>query len=314
MRINLCQLLLSTLGLLFLYIQAHADAVPDTNSVTIASWNVRNYLLKDRYLEGTYRPDYPKPETRKKSLRRQLLEVSPDILLLQEIGNESFLLELKRDLRADGLHYPYDSLLKIQDEPRALAMLSRIPPQSMLLKNNLDFAYFGKRRRVKRGLMQLRFEHRGVTWSLLHLHLKSRYQTHPKDPNAAIRREREARAIRNYLREKYPPKKSRHPYLILGDFNATADQAPLRRFLNVSDTTLAYEIPLSDPYGTHWTYFHKKSRTYSQVDYALMNPAMKKHKHIRISDARIIPSPEGMPRPSDHRMILVELSFSDQKE
>ena len=47
---------------------------------------------------------------------------------------------------------------------------------------------------------------------------------------AAIRREKEARVIRDYIRSKHPPYKD-PMYLVLGDFNDHKNSAPLRRFL-----------------------------------------------------------------------------------
>ena len=54
--------------------------------VRFASFNVQNYLSCDRIVNGEWRPNYPKPEIEKKSLRSVIRSVNPDILALQEMG------------------------------------------------------------------------------------------------------------------------------------------------------------------------------------------------------------------------------------
>ena len=79
--------------------------------IRVATLNLDNYLLANRRVEGRYRPDYPKPEDNKKALREIILATDADILAVQEIGVEVFLLELQRDLRLEGLDYPHTALM-----------------------------------------------------------------------------------------------------------------------------------------------------------------------------------------------------------
>ena len=77
------------------------------SALTIASYNLENYLVTDRMIDGRYRKEYPKPEVEKRALRANIIAVNPDILAVQEIGDLPYLEELQRDLARDGLSYPY---------------------------------------------------------------------------------------------------------------------------------------------------------------------------------------------------------------
>lgn len=280
--------------------------------LTVACWNVHNYGIKDRHLEGIYRPEYPKPEAEKTAVRDALHSLSADVLVLQEIGGEAFLEELRRDLAAEGLDYPHWAVLTRPGEVHALAVLSREPLSGMRLMDHLDFKYQSGRQRVKRGLMELHFETAGVSWVLFNLHLKSRRTVHEDDLQSRQWREREARVIRDYIRENYPSNAS-VPYLVMGDFNAHINDDPLERFLEVSKSELMREVPLKDEMGCSWTYFNSRSRVYEQVDYILANPFLwSDESPVRVLSAGIAPArfeESGALEGSDHRMLYVVLKF-----
>ena len=51
--------------------------------LTIATYNVENYVSADRLIPEGYRKDYPKPEAAKAALRRVITRLNADILVLQ---------------------------------------------------------------------------------------------------------------------------------------------------------------------------------------------------------------------------------------
>jgi len=83
----------------------------------------------DRLVEGQWRKDYPKPEAEKSIIQKNILEVRPDILVIQEIGGKGFLNELKEDLKELGLDYSYSLLMKGEDPVRLTAVLSQLKPR-----------------------------------------------------------------------------------------------------------------------------------------------------------------------------------------
>ncbi len=279
-------------------------------TLTVASWNVRNYLVMNRNLEGVYRPDYPKPESEKTAVRAMIRIVNPDILLLQEMGGEEFVNELRQDLLSEGCDYPYWAVLKREGQTRAMAVLSREAWVGIRLLDMIDFKYFDEREKVRRGLMEIYFETDGCAWTLFGVHLKSRITNLKVDPDAGIFREREARAVRDYIRKQYPQNEQSR-YLIMGDFNDSIDSAPVQRFLKAGDEKLAQEVDLMDTRGERWTYHEAKTRTYQQIDYAIASKgwdsvSAKLRGYIQDENA-------NLPFASDHRMVVVKIEWGEKQ-
>ncbi len=273
--------------------------------VRVATLNLDNYVITDRRVEARYRPDYPKPETQKSALRAVVLEVNADILALQEMGPEPFVLEFQRDLRREGLDYPYTVLMEGNDPDRHTAVLSKIPFLEVLRHKELDFKYFDGREVVKRGLLEVIFEMGDVRWSLFNLHLKSRLETRPDDPESNLRRRGEALAVREFIRKKYPPVGGHH-YLIVGDLNGSRNSPPVRLLLQRGETILAHEVPAEDSRGEVWTYFYAREEEYSRVDYILASPALFP---LVIEGKGIVVDSPKMQSASDHRMVYADLRF-----
>jgi endonuclease/exonuclease/phosphatase family metal-dependent hydrolase len=195
--------------------------------LTVATYNVENYLAVDRRIEGIYRPAYPKPEAAKQVLRAVIRGLAADVLALQEMGPPGYLEELRRDLRAEGLDYPHVALAEASDPDRHLAVISRVPFRSVRTVADLDFSYFGAREKVKRGLLEITLAAVDGDWTLFVVHLRSRHTERLDDPASALCRAGEAEAIRNHVLARFPdPATAR--FLILGDCNDLKDSKPLR--------------------------------------------------------------------------------------
>ena len=278
------------------------------DTVRVASFNLRNYLSCDRMVEGKWRPDYPKPEIEKKAARSMIRSVNPDILVLQEMGDYPYLIELWMDLNVTGgPYYPY-SIWKPNledDEIRHLAIFSKYPPKKVINHVDLSFSYFEGTSRSGRGLLEVDFRPFGLSFSLFNLHLKSMWTERKDDPQARIRREKEARTMRDLIREKYPPE-SKPNYLIIGDFNDHKNSAPLKRFMTVNERVLSNAIPCVDSRGHLWTHYFKKQDSYSRIDYILTSPNLMNYyvpQSGRIMDFK------NADIASDHRMIYADFSF-----
>ena len=203
-------------------------------TIRVASINLQNYLIMDRLVEGEWKKQYPKPEKEKRALRAIIKAVDADVLALQEIGERPFLNELWMDLNVtSGPVYPYALWMPAADdeEERHLALLSKIPFSSVRLEHDLDFVYFGGRKSPDRGLMEVEFQTKGTKWKLFNLHLKSKWTERKEDPGAGIRREKEARTIRDYLRKTSPPA-GKPLYLVVGDLTLLVKIRPLPRAKN----------------------------------------------------------------------------------
>lgn len=284
-----------------------AGSALGAESVRVMTWNVRNYLSQDRSVEGVWRRDYPKPEGEKSALREVLRRLQPDVLALQEMGEQKYVLELREDLRKEGFEWPYLQVLNAADEPRHLAVLSRLPFRATFHFENLAFNYLDAPAPVpvKRGLLECRFETAGQEWRLFVVHLKSRYTDRADDPESRLRRTAEARVIRDYLRKTYPPD-SGALYVVAGDFNDHPNSSPLRHFLEIGGRPLLRMLPAADSRGEVWTHFWATEESYSRVDYLLVSPGLLP----RVADgrARVGDDPLVL-QASDHRPVWADLRF-----
>ncbi|MGE9291287.1 MAG: endonuclease/exonuclease/phosphatase family protein [Puniceicoccales bacterium] len=280
--------------------------------VRVASLNVENYLVQDRQVEGQWRADYPKPEKEKSAIRRALLEIDPDILALQEMGPTPFLLELRKDLDQEGLHYPFAILGNAEDSERHLAVLSKIKPLEVISHTDMDFPYLGERLGVKRGLLEIVFPTgtgEGGTWSLFVVHLKSRWSQVASDPESSERRTKEAQAARDRILERYP--NGDGLFLIAGDFNDHRRSAPLRRFTQRGAVEIARIVESYDTRGEKWTFYYDREDRYERVDFFLASRDME--KWIKGSQGWVF-DPLYAREGSDHRAIYLDLQFPLQQE
>lgn len=292
--------------LLFLWVAIVTLATgsqPAPESLRIATYNLRNYLIEDRRVEGRWRPEYPKPEAEKKAVWSVLAAAHPDVVVFQEMGSPPFLEELQRDLKTVGLEYSFSHVVEAVDEKRHLAILSKFPFQISEGYHALDFPYFEERIGVKRGLLEARFEFENTAFTLFGVHLKSRYTDNREDPDSAKRRSGEARTLRNYIRERFPPE-TNPAYLIVGDFNDTRRSSALNYFLSVSDTTLTEAVPALDSRGESWTYYYASDDVYSRIDFILASPAL--FPRIENGQGGIVDIEEAS-LASDHRLVWVDL-------
>ena len=284
-------------------------AVGRTETLTIATYNIENYVSTDRMTEAGYRKDYPKPETQKRALRDVIRRLDADILVLQEMGTQAYLNELKRDLIHDGLHYPHAVLLSGPDTNRHVALLSKRILTAAIPHESLTFPYFGETEKVKRGMLEVQCLTTQGPLTLFAVHLKSRFTDRVDDPQSTLRRQGEAVAVRDQILERFSdPTSSR--FLILGDFNDTKTSKTLQRVQRRGRTQIAELLPILDTRGETWTHVYKKEDSYSRVDHILFSPGLE--FAVRAGAGRIDDGP-GVSEASDHRPVSITLELSDKK-
>jgi endonuclease/exonuclease/phosphatase family metal-dependent hydrolase len=273
--------------------------------IRVATWNICNYLICDRRVNGQFRPAYPKPEIEKTAIRKILHVVQPDILALQEIGGISFLKELQNDLSIEGTHYPFFALIEANDPDRKIAVLSKYPFKAVVPHTGIQFTLQGQQQYVKRGLLELQFETYGKTWTLYIVHLRSHYTTHAAIDNQE-EREAESRAIAAFIRKAHPLKAHTY-FLIAGDFNNTLGTIPLKAFLKTGKYTFTRRVPAADSLGAVWTHYYAKEGIYSRIDYILASPDF--WPHIANQTAYIADLMPESSIGSDHRLVYMDLSL-----
>lgn len=274
--------------------------------LTIATYNIENYVAANRVIPDGYRRDYPKPEEAKAALRQVIVDLQADILILQEMGPRPYLRELQRDLSAEGLDYPVAILLEATDSERHVAVLSRYRFNTVRRHTELQFDYLDQPTSVKRGLLELVLSTDRGDVTLWALHLKSRYTNRKEDPESHQRRMGEAVAIRDFILARFPDPDDAQ-FLIFGDCNDTKRSAPVRYLLSRGERTIARLLPAEDSRGEHWTYYYRQSDTYSRVDHIMVSPGLM--YAIVGWQARIHDGP-GVLTASDHRPVIVTLALT----
>ncbi|MSU23398.1 MAG: endonuclease/exonuclease/phosphatase family protein [Opitutus sp.] len=274
-------------------------------TLTIATYNIENYCAANRLTAAGYRKDYPKPEAEKRALRAVIRAVNADVLVLQEMGDQPYLDELRRDLKSEGLDYPHAALATAADPDRHVALLSRRPLKNVVTHADLEFPYFGAKEKVKRGLLEATVVTAVGEVTVFALHLKSRFTERPDDPQCALRRAGEATAIRDAVLKKFPAPTSGN-FLLLGDCNDSKSSKPLQFLQKRGKTAVADLLPAADSRGDTWTHNYRREDNYTRVDHVLVAPGLR--PAVQGGAARIYDG-SGVRDASDHRPVVVELQL-----
>jgi endonuclease/exonuclease/phosphatase family metal-dependent hydrolase len=251
----------------------------------VATWNLQNYLVQNRYEDAQFRFSYPMPEDRKWRIRKLILSEKPDILFLQEVGNAAFLLELQMDLKAEGLEYPFFQFSGIPDARSGLGFLSRIAPVECIFHNIS----------LKRGLQELRVELGDAQYRFFHVHLKSRYTDNSSDPQSSLVRELEINSLGTFVKSMSLADSSSR-FIITGDFNTPFDDPLLISFRDVFSP-----VPCFDLSGEPYTYFHKSGN--KEILDGFWIP-LSAHP-TPVIGSLVLPVSNACP--SDHRMVVLFL-------
>lgn len=278
-------------------------------TVRVATFNLENYGLANRMSESGFRLNYPKPEVQKMAVRQVIRGLEADVLIVQEMGPQSFLDELCRDLAADGVRWVRAALAEAEDEARHLALLSRCPVLDLRVHRDLEFPYLGGRERVKRGMIEATIAGEGGPLTVFGVHLKSRLTERPDDPGSSVRRAAEATAIRERIRERLRVGEVRR-FVLLGDCNDGRTSRTLAHLQKRGRTEIARLLPATDSRGEVWTHLFRREETYSRVDHVFVSPELVPRvlgRQARIYDG------EGVLLASDHRPVYVDLILGDKK-
>jgi endonuclease/exonuclease/phosphatase family metal-dependent hydrolase len=275
----------------------------------VATYNVENYTVANRMVDGVYRQAYPKPEKERVALRQVIAAVAPDVLAVCEMGPQPFLEEFQRELKQAGLDYPHAVLLEAADADRHVAVLSKVPFKAVHRHADLPYTYFGQPERVKRGALEVVLATDQGDVSVFVLHLKSKYTERKDDPEAALQRALEAETVRDLVLKRFPdPAAAR--FLICGDWNDTRGTRPARALQKRGETVIGELLPAADSRGEAWTHYFRREDLYSRIDYILVSPGLK--PFVADGRARIYDGP-GTTVASDHRAVWTELKLNAAK-
>jgi endonuclease/exonuclease/phosphatase family metal-dependent hydrolase len=241
--------------------------------VTVAAYNVENYLPGDRWIEGKRAKNAPKPEESINALVEIVASVSPDILGITEMGDRPMLEDFRRRLGEAGLDYPYDEWVEAEDTQRHICLLSKFPVTARHSIRDAAFELDGKRHRMQRGILDATIEVRpGFSLRLVGAHLKSRREVPAFDQ--ARFRAKEASILRRHM-DAILGEDPSTKLVLFGDLNDTKNEYPVRQLIGTRGTdTHLFDIWLRDSRGDRWTHYWSAADIYSRIDYIMVSRAL----------------------------------------
>lgn len=286
-----------------------ASAAMAVAALTVAAYNVENYTLADRMVDGVYRAAYPKPEKEKTALRQVISGISPDILAVEEMGPPAYLDDFQRELKQAGQDFPYAVVLEAADADRHVAVLSKVPFKEVRRHAKVPITYFGQPEAVKRGVLEVVFATSSGDVSIFVVHLKSKHTERKDDPESAQQRALEAEAVRDLVLSRHPdPVKAK--FIVCGDWNDTRSSRPVQAMQKRGETVIGGILPAADSRGEEWTHFYRRDDTYRRIDYMMVSAALKP----LVADARAKTwDGPGNTEASDHRAIYLQLKVDPVK-
>lgn len=275
--------------------------------IVVAAYNVENWLPMSRTVDGKRDKDASKPEEEKATVVEVISALSPDIICIVEIGPESDFQDLQDRLAAKGLKYVDTEHLQAADKDRHVALLSKFPIVARNSKTDIQFDMGGILRPMSRGILDVTVQvNPDYQLRILGVHFKSKRDV-PEYDQASMRA-REALYLKNYA-NRIIDENPEQNLLLLGDFNDTRNEYPIRELLGGSgDQYRLTALDLVDPIGDRWTHYWEYADLYSRIDYLIANRSLL---------PEIVPESGGIDRSdnfltgSDHRLIHTDIVPQD---
>jgi len=283
---------------------------PGQDSVSVAHYNVQNYLVTDRYLpdEKRFATAAPKPEKSIAAMVAVIAKTNPDVLHVSEMGPPEMFADFRKRLAAAGLEYPETEYVQAADPHRHLAVVSRYPIVKRQSLTDLGFELNGVREPVQRGFLDVTIRVRdGFEIRLLGAHLKSR---RPVPQGEALLRRNESILLRRHMESILKADPSA-PLVLVGDLNDTKDQPSIKELIGVRGSPMYMaDLWLRDPQGDRWTHYWQTADEYSRIDYILVSPDV--FRRIDFVRSGIDRSPNWEVA-SDHRLIYTTILAEPRK-
>lgn len=269
-------------------------------AVTVVFWNLLNYFSNETSLTQ---------ETTEKAVETRMLaatvlaELQPDVLGILEIGPGNELAEFQAFLKERGVDLPHAILAGGADPLRRTAILSRFPLPKNHSRDHVTFELGGSHLAMQRGILDVELRLPGIgDVRCIGVHLKSKRES-PEFDEAEFRA-RELRELTRHIREIFTSN-SEAKILLWGDFNATKQEAPLRRLSGIRNTPdYLHRMELQDERGDRWTHHWRDADLYSRIDFFFVSSALLPHVDETKSG---IASPPDWSQVSDHRPLKLVL-------
>jgi endonuclease/exonuclease/phosphatase family metal-dependent hydrolase len=302
-----CPLFALTLVALSLFLGLSSAKEPSSgDSLVFCAYNVRNWLVMDRFENNTVTRNSSKPEAEKAAAIACLKDIAPDILGLSEIGSAADLAEVQDLLKKAGVDLPHSELTGGGDPTRRLGLLSKFPIASRQSVSDLIYQIEGQTFPFQRGILDVSIQPaQDLTFRFIGVHLKSMREVPEADQ--ALMRRNEASLLRKHL-DNILTDAPDTPILLYGDFNEHRHESPIKAIQGSrTGTQFMEDIRVVDKRGETWTHYWEAADSYSRLDYLFMSRAMK--LHVDTSNSFVYDVPY-FDQASDHRPLVTKLRFS----
>lgn len=286
-----------------------AAPVKAEGEFTVLTFNLDHWTLEDR--DGDPSTLEPKPEADRAAILETLRALSPDVILVQEMGPDSDVWTIQPPIEMDpwtnfceALGYPHVYRAAVDPDRLDLAILSRIPLDPVATATNDIYTIGPRKFPVRRGILDatLRFPS-GAAVRLLGAHLKSK-KFH--EFGQAEMRRNEARLVCNRVRSALKSDPA-VPVLVLGDLNDTPSSAPLQEIRTYQNKPLLTDLRPTDALGDAWTY-RAEDDACLRHDYALASATLLPYY---LPGKTFIPSHPALAAASDHRPLFLTFRIPD---
>ncbi len=274
-------------------------------SAVFCAYNVRNWLVMDRFENNVVVKDAAKSNQEKTAVIQTLTAIRPDILGLSEIGSAADLHEIQMLLKQSGIDLPHFEVAQGGDTARRLGLLSRFPIRSRQSPKDLTYNLDGRVMQVQRGFLDVTLELPGeFALRCLGVHFKSKREVFEGDQ--ALMRRHEADLLRRHI-DRILEKAPDSPLIAYGDFNDYRNE-PALKAVQGSRTGPGYldDLRPADHLGEVWTHYWATADVYSRIDYLFVNRALK--PLVQREGTFIYRSPD-FATASDHRPVVTTLSW-----
>ena len=274
----------------------------DRPTFTLASYNLRNYVRMERFVDGAQQPDQPKPSKEIEAVVRFMGDIKPDILGVCEIGDDKELADLQKRLKAAGIDLPNAEHTSGGDPVRMLGLLTRFPIIRRHSQSDLHYRIGEDIVPVQRGILDATLEIRpGYYLRCVGVHLKS--QRPVPEWDQALMRRNEAHVLRLYI-DKILTDAPDTQLVVYGDFNDQKNSPSIQEIEGARGTSTALTaLDLQDSHGERWTHNWKEADLYSRIDYILVANGMTGYVDRR--DSYVFDAPEYYDG-SDHRPLVAK--------
>lgn len=270
-----------------------------TEGFRFITYNVKNWLTMDRYVDRKNLKGAPKPETEKDAIIKLLTRHAPDVIGLCEIGEATDLAEIQEKLKAAGLNLPHSHFTGGSDPTRHLGLLSRFPITSTAKPAESEYQLAGKTFAINRGILDATVEARGKPYRFLGVHLKSKRESEQGDEEAI--RLNESRLLRRHVNSILATDADAR-LIVYGDFNDTRATPSIKAITgNYNDPTYLTAIPAKDSRDHAWTHHWALNDIYSRIDFIMVSRGLR--PEVDFQAAKIIDDADWE-QASDHRAVM----------